>query len=372
MRVLVLSCNTGQGHNSCAKAIKEVVDANGEVCDIVDALGFISKRVSTVISRGHVSIYRHCPRLFSASYRFSESHPSMFNENSFNYKLLSRGRENIYNHILAGRYDAVICTHVFTALMLTDLMKYHPLKAVTAFVATDYTCSPSTEQSDLNWYFIPSHLLESDFEKGLITKEKMCPVGIPVRQQFYKSYDKAYAKYCFDVPASNEHLLIMSGSMGCGPIVELTEEIVRKRTVHQDITIVCGTNKRLRAKLVQRLGGMDNVHIRGYVENMGLLMDSADLYLTKPGGISISEAAVKGLPMILLDAVAGCERYNGQFYLQLGAAQTADTIVGLAAKTIELLSNHAELNQMSQSLSEAKTTNAAVAIYQKLQSELEK
>ena len=40
---------------------------------------------------------------------------------------------------------------------------------------------------------------------------------------------------------------------------------------------------------------------------MALLMDSADLYLTKPGGISVTEAASMRLPMVFIDAVAGCE-----------------------------------------------------------------
>ena len=44
MRTLILSCNTGEGHNSCAKAIQETYAAHDETCDIVDALQFISKR----------------------------------------------------------------------------------------------------------------------------------------------------------------------------------------------------------------------------------------------------------------------------------------------------------------------------------------
>lgn len=58
---------------------------------------------------------------------------------------------------------------------------------------------------------------------------------------------------------------------------------------------------------------------------MSLLMDSADLYLTKPGGLSISEASAKKLPMVFLNAVAGCESYNLHFFLERGVAQTADS-----------------------------------------------
>lgn len=64
MKALILSCNTGQGHNSCSAAIKECFEAHGTVCDVTDALGFISQGVSKFISKGHVFVYRHMPWLF--------------------------------------------------------------------------------------------------------------------------------------------------------------------------------------------------------------------------------------------------------------------------------------------------------------------
>lgn len=65
MRVLILSCNTGEGHNSCAKAIKEVFDAKGETCVIEDSLRFISEKTTRFISWGHVFVYRNIPWLFN-------------------------------------------------------------------------------------------------------------------------------------------------------------------------------------------------------------------------------------------------------------------------------------------------------------------
>ena len=74
MKALILSCNTGQGHNSCSAAIKECFEAHGTVCDVTDALGFISQGVSKFISKGHVFVYRHMPWLFRRGYRYSERH----------------------------------------------------------------------------------------------------------------------------------------------------------------------------------------------------------------------------------------------------------------------------------------------------------
>lgn len=72
MRTLILSCNTGAGHNSCAKAIQEVYQRRGDVCDIYDALLFISKRASKFISNWHTRIYLHAPKIFSSGYEKAE------------------------------------------------------------------------------------------------------------------------------------------------------------------------------------------------------------------------------------------------------------------------------------------------------------
>lgn len=138
MRTLILSCNTGQGHNSCAKALQEAYEANGAVCDIEDALRFISPNFSKFISWGHTTIYRHFSGLFKWGYAYSERHPDLFHGNSSVFKLLTGGTKRMYEFIRDGQYDSVICVHVFSAMILTEMLKQHPMDIKTSFVATDY------------------------------------------------------------------------------------------------------------------------------------------------------------------------------------------------------------------------------------------
>ena len=185
--MLILSCNTGEGHNSCAKAIKEVFDAKGETCVIEDSLRFISEKTSRFISWGHVFVYRNIPWLFNFGYGFTEKHPSYFKEKSCLYNFFAKGSDELYKFIVRGTYDTVICVHPFASLMLTEAQKRYHLTLKTAFVATDYTCSPSVQESSLNYYFIPNEALTSEFECVNITRDKIVACGIPIRQMFYKS-----------------------------------------------------------------------------------------------------------------------------------------------------------------------------------------
>ena len=69
-------------------------------------------------------------------------------------------------------------------------------------------------------------------------------------------------------------------------------------------------------------------------------VDSADLLVSKPGGISITEAACKGVPMLLADLVGGCETRNQAFFAAHGWAELCDTSV-IADSTLSLLADNA-------------------------------
>ena len=118
MRVLILSCNTGEGHNSCAEALREYFTAQGAVCIVEDALRFLSDGMSDFISHWHTRIYRHMPDLFRTGYRFVEVHPSLLQEGSVVYRALTGGAGRLYRFLAEGGYDTVICVHVFAALMI--------------------------------------------------------------------------------------------------------------------------------------------------------------------------------------------------------------------------------------------------------------
>ena len=69
MRVLILSCNTGEGHNSSGKAVQEAFQRRNIPCEMEDAFRFISSGTSSFISYG-LSVFtgtcRDCSGLATA------------------------------------------------------------------------------------------------------------------------------------------------------------------------------------------------------------------------------------------------------------------------------------------------------------------
>jgi len=365
MRVLILSCNTGEGHNSCGKAIREVFQTRGIDCEMEDALRFVSPAFSKTMSWGHTKIYRYAPKLFGSGYQYAELHTGIFEEQASIYKMLTSGTERLYQFIQNEGYDTIICAHVFSALMVTDVIRrYHP-KLRTCFVATDYTCSPSCGESELDAYFIPDNRLADEFAACGVPKEKLIASGIPVRKEFFSPAGKDAARKHIGLRSDCRHLLIMSGSMGCGPIRKLVRLLSECLPKDCYISVVCGTNQKLRKRLERDHADQSRIHFYGFRKDIPILMDSADLYLTKPGGISTSEAATKKLPMVFVNAVAGCETHNLRFFVEQGAAATADSPEELAALALSLLSNTEQLRKMSAAFRNlpAKTPSEIICDY---------
>ncbi len=337
MQTLILSCNTGEGHNACARAIKEYYDLVGQTCTIEDALSFVSEEISNLVAKGHVLIYRKLSPIFEWGYEYAQNHPQRFDADSLLYHFFARGAEDLHQHIVDEQYDNVICTHPFSALMLTEVCKRYKMNIHTAFVATDYTCCPGVNCSDLDLYFIPDPRLVDEFAGQGVPAEKILSSGIPVRQAFYNHLPKDKAKEAFGIDLAHRHIVVACGSMGCGPMEKLSQSICVHMGSDTELTIVCGTNEQLKHTMDEAHKGNSNVHIQGFVKDMPLLLDSADVYVTKPGGLSTTEAVGKHCPMVLVNAVGGCENYNLNHFLQTGKAVTGDSIEELVDACLQML-----------------------------------
>lgn len=362
MKVLILSCNTGGGHNSCAKAIGAELLNRGHTYETDDALLYVSKGTSRFVSNWHVRFYRYFPKLYNKGYQYAEEHPASFDESSAACRILRRGCKRLRAAILAGGYDSVVCVHLFPALMLTFIQREAPLPIKTMFIATDYTASPSCDRMRLDTCVIPDAALTELFAKNGVSPDTIAPLGIPVRAELYSCLPVQEAKKAVGLDPSHRHLLMMTGSMGCGPMEEITQLLANSLPAEYDVTVACSSNRQLLRRMERKFEDRPNIHICGYIGNVSAMMDSADLFLTKPGGISTTEAMVKGLPMVLVNVVGGCETPNLEFFVSHGGAATADTPEAIAALCKRLLEHDEERLIMRQSLLAMHKTPAAQAI----------
>lgn len=357
MKFLILSCNTGGGHNATAAAISEYFTAHGQTCVTMDCLDFLPQMKAKLISEGHVLLYRKAPKLFGLGYRFEEEHMPRF--------ILSQCESYADEFCQAVQQvgcDAVINVHVFSALIMTAARRQFGLKLPGYFVATDYTCSPGVAQADLDAYFIPHESLTAEFVQCGVPADRLVPTGIPVRPAFCTGVPQREARERLGLSAEGRLVLLACGSMGAGPMEELAQLLDQQLPAEDQLVVICGTNEKLERDLEKdRLS--DCVSIVGFTREMDLYMDAADLILTKAGGLSTTEALMKRLPMVYINAVPGCETRNLEFMVSHGYARTADTPEALTELVCSLLREPETLAAWRENLARAFPTPAVEKIY---------
>lgn len=360
MRIIMLSCNTGEGHNSTARAIQDVLKARGVECRIVDVLACLSPGFSKFVCNWHARLYKYAPKLWDVSYRAFENKELRSDERAMLSELLSFGTKKLQSILDEGNYDAIICAHVFSGMMMTELRKTRDICTPCYFVATDYTCYPYVDRCDMDGYFIPSPALTGEFVGAGIDKAKLIPTGIPVRQEFYSAMDKSLARLQLQLPETGQVVLLMCGSMGCGPMRRLAKGLTERLPKGATLVAFCGKNQKLYDSLSELEAA--NIRVLGYTDKISTYMDAADLIVTKPGGLSSTEAANKRLPMVLINTVGGCESRNFDFFLNRGFAIGSKRSEKVLALTVMLTDDLSQQERIRHALEKGFTCNSAATI----------
>lgn len=351
MRVLMLTCNTGEGHNSAARAIKEHFDNAGIYCEMADSLAFLSQKASTFICKWNIRLYKRAPLLFGFGYKTAEK-TDIKHKKSMIYEIVSKGARKLINKIESGNFDTVICTHPFAAMTLTRaIVKYKLSIKKSYFIATDYTCSPGVSTSKLDYYVIAHESLVDEFVEHNIPEGKIFPAGIPVSSKVHTPLSAEECKRELAIAKDKRVILLMCGSIGCGPMKVIARKLSELLKENELLVVICGTNYTLYKKL-KELENPRSVRVLGYTNKIPLYLNCASLMLTKPGGLSSTEAASSHLPMILIDAVAGVETHNMNFWVNNNMAKTSEKAEDIISLARSLLDNEDELLKMRKKLEE--------------------
>ena len=163
-------------------------------------------------------------------------------------------------------------------------------------------------------------------------------------------------------------LLVLSGGFGMGPVAEILGELDKIPTPFQTL-VVAGRNEALRRELAAQ-DRKHPTHVLGFVRNMHELMTISDLLITKPGGLTTSEALALGRPLFILNPIPGQEAANSDFLLQHGAAEKANRVEDLPFRLGQLLGSK-KLAAMARAAKELGKPNAAAAICQEIQNHWE-
>ena len=344
MHILFLSVTAGQGHNQTAKGIMQRMMERGHVCKLLDTFDYIEPTFGEVVDKGYRMTVAHTPKVFGKAFSMMEkAEQNIPFAVKVNQKLSDYLSKELFDVYESFQPNVVVSTHSCAAQISASVYSLGVCAAPRIGIVTDYTLHPYWKGANLDALVTPSEQLTYYIVQAGMPERIIRPIGIPIHPKFNKAIDKAEARARAGIP-DMPTVLMMGGSMGHGDVLSAIERLDRLPIDFQ-MVVVCGSNEKLKAR-VESLSTVKRLTVLGFSNEIDVLMSAADLIVTKPGGLSVSEAIAKQLPMVLIDPIPGQEDRNMDFLTNHGMAMRTNKHLPVNVVVWQLLTNERRLELM--------------------------
>ncbi|WKY43130.1 glycosyltransferase [Eubacteriaceae bacterium ES2] len=349
-KVYIFSASTGAGHNLAAHSLKESLNQAGLETEIYDAFKETSVTLDRLISKGYKQMVATAPKLYEQMYN-QFNNMNKFQQGMF-HVLTRIMNPDIVPMVEKGKPDLIISTHPFVTNVLGTIKEHGAFDIPVLSVVTDYKIHTLYIQKMIDAYVVGSEYTKNTMiEKG-VNPDIIYAYGIPVRQAFLTNNHLEPQKSETDLAGT---VLLMAGSLGSRQMEKAFLSLLKVKEKIR-IIAVCGNNKWIEKemRLLSKAKNSDGkaVEIYGFVENISDLMDESDAIISKPGGLTTTEAIVKNIPMIIPFYYPGQEEENADYLVDGGMAIKVDKIKDLTDTVNFLFENKYIIKQMSENMSE--------------------
>lgn len=363
LKVLVFSASFGNGHLRAAEAVIEGIRIQEPSAIIrhLDFGDFLSKPINTVIKNIYGEIINHIPKLWGRFYYKT----SMVQPRSISQRFLSKlGRNEFLKYVNLFKPDFIVCTYPTVSLVLAQLRYEKILQVPVVTIITDYTVHSHWVHPGVDRYIVACNEVRKSLMAWGIEEACIHFTGIPVSPKFEEEIDREYILSKLGLKPGLPTFLVMGGSYGILKSANRICKILADSQAPVQAIIVCGKNEKLYESLKELITRARNPIVRfKYVHNVEELMSVSNLIITKAGGLTVSEALTKHLPLLIFKPIPGQEEENAHFIQKIGAGIVAETEAQLGQLINYFLMYPEEVEKMRRKAAEAlpgRSTERAV------------
>lgn len=357
MVLLEASYGGGHAHAAAALAASLAELAPSLRVERVDVFDRISPALNEATRYAYIQCLIHVPLLWREVYERTRHVPP-----DSPWQLLDRAAARRVGRFLAGkRPRAVVATHPGPARLAGALRAAGQLDAPVFAVVTDYVVHGLWAHPGVDWYLVGHEAVRDGLTARGIDPARVAVTGIPIHPRFGRPADRERLRRAWQL-GPEPVVLFMAGSAG---LVRGMEDACRALVQAQgrfQLLVVAGRDgvleRRLRAAVA---GAARPARVLGFVDRVDELMSLADLLLSKAGGLTVSEALAKGLPMVIYRPIPGQEEGNAAFLVAHGAARVTREPQELVAQVQHLLRSPGLRAQMAAAASQLGRPKAGLA-----------
>jgi processive 1,2-diacylglycerol beta-glucosyltransferase len=347
-KVLLLSSDYGEGHQQVAEAIKQAIHTQHPRVypQIVNVIARLHPRLHPVGRSLFLQTVKRAPTVYGYLYRKTY-------QSNVSSQMLSRlsqmGLKRLQKLLDEEEPSVVVSTHPFAAGAISALRERGVTRVPTVTVITDHTVHQAWIHPHTDFYIVGSQPVKEGLNQNGVQPERILVTGIPLREAFEQSYEKEILCKLYQLNPKVPIVLIMGGGLGIfGEGMLDLEEFDHFPQVLQ-IIIVCGHNENLRTFLEETMrSSRHKILIKGYVNQIHELMALSDIIITKPGGVTTSEAMALEVPMLLYKPIPGQEEDNLQFLIRAGVARVVEPNQKMIDAVSDLLQEPETLAKMKE------------------------
>lgn len=345
MKILILTAATGGGHIRAASAVQAYLSEHTDFqTETIDTLKAVGRLLDKTVCDSYLFMARRAPSLFGSLYkrtnqetRFAQLVPRL---NS----LLSH---SLLHAIESYEPDVIITTHPFSTQMVSELKENWGIRAPLISLITDYGLHKAWLAPLVDSYIVACDDMVISLEQAGVSRKKIHPFGIPVHELFFKPGDKAILRKELGLNPDLPTITFMAGSFGVTNIKSLYHDMA-SCGVPMQLVVITGKNQKLYDLFQEELE--QNISIPTklvyFTTEVETYMHASDLLVTKPGGLTVSEALACNLPLLVFDAIPGQEEDNAAFLARHGMGIPINKRDSIAAVISDLLNDSQKLEEM--------------------------
>ncbi|MDR0848775.1 MAG: glycosyltransferase [Propionibacteriaceae bacterium] len=367
-RILFLFSDTGGGHRASANAIIEGLELEypGQYeTQMVDFLRYYSPPPLKYSPEIYPPLAK-MKLVWKGAYAASNGLKRNQFVNHVSYPAMAHLSKKLIEENPA---DIIVSVHHFANWIIPRAMKRNPTPFVT--VVTDMVSTHAIWYSPTaDLIIVPTMQARNRGIRFGIEPDKLVVIGQPVSPVFSQDIGpKEKLRADLGWEPDRPVALLVGGGDGMGPLRKLVRSI-NEAELPVTLAVICGRNETL-AHDLESLEWKIPHHIYGFTTEMPKYMKAADIFVTKAGPGSVSEAFICGLPIVMYSCMPGQEEGNVDYVLDGGAGIWAPKAKSTVEAVRQLATDHAMRKEYATASANLARPDAARGIARAIVGQLE-